>query len=395
MADSEAVARRRVPAAPAYLLDAVIAALLLMVGPRRILAEPHDAERVVLLVALVLPLLARRRFPVAAFVVIAAVAFVQWLVSGPAVADVALLVTFYNLALSAPRRIVLAAAATLEFGALLAVLKFTAAHGGHILGFFFLSGLVTATGALGWSVRLRRAYLHEVEQRAARLEFERDQQAQLATSAERARVAREMHDIVAHNLAVMIALTDGASLTLHADPDRAAAALHEASRAGRSALTDMRRVLGVLRDSNDLAAFAPAPGIADLERLLTAVRHTGLEVRYETSGAISALEPGMQLSAYRIVQEAVTNTIKHAAGATVIEVAITARPDAVEVIVRDNGRGHTPSASGGHGILGMRERAAVHSGHVQAGPTGAGWQVFALLPTHAAEPHAAVAGARS
>jgi signal transduction histidine kinase len=191
-----------------------------------------------------------------------------------------------------------------------------------------------------------------------------------------------MHDIVAHNLSVMIALTDGAALTLKNDPDRATAALDEASRAGRAALTDMRRVLGVLRGSDDTAALAPAPGIADLETLLDAVRHTGMEVRYETTGPLTTLEPGIALSTYRIVQEAVTNTLKHAPGARAIDISLRVLHDGVQIAILDDGPGAAGTAHGnGHGIVGMRERAAVHQGEVHAGPAGHGWLVRAWLQT--------------
>jgi signal transduction histidine kinase len=393
---SEVIAAPRpFPRVLPILIDACFALAVLLVGPRHILAEPHDEVRAVLLLGLVAPLLLRRRYPVPTFALIAAVALVQWVVSEPAVADVTLLVAFYSVASSCGRRYVLAAAGVLELGVLLATLKYAGPHGGHILSFVFLSGLVTAAGVLGVTVRVRRAYLHEIEQRAARLEFERDQQAQLAVAAERARVAREMHDIVAHNVSVMVALTDGAALTVYADPARAKVALAEASRAGRVALMDMRRVLGLLRDSDDAAALAPAPGLADLAQLLDAVRHTGLQVRYETSGPVGELEQGVQLSAFRIVQEAVTNTIKHASQASAIDVQLHARAEGLEVLVRDDGRATASgSASGsGHGIVGMRERAAVHSGDVQAGRTPTGWQVRAWLPLAVAEPSLAGASA--
>lgn len=363
--------------------DVVIVCGLLAVGPHTVLgAEQHRWPQNLLLIGLVIPLILRRKAPILTFAFIAAVAFVQWFTAEPAVADAALLVAFYAVARSAPRRYVFAAGLVLELGVLLAVLRYTPTHGGHTLGFVFLSGLVVAAGVLGWSVRVRTAYLNEVEQRAARLELERDQQAQLAVAAERARVAREMHDIVAHNLSVMIALTDGAALHVGTDPARATAALGEASRAGRAALTDMRRVLGLLRHDDDAAALAPAPGVGDLEALLDTVRHTGLDVRYETSGPIDELEPGAALSAYRIVQEAVTNTLKHASGANVINVSLRVLDGGVQILVRDDGRGAAPGSGGsGHGIVGMRERAAVHRGEVHAGPTPRGWLVRAWLPT--------------
>jgi len=370
----------------AVALDLGIAVVLLVVGPRSLWEwREHQWLAPILAFGLVAPLLLRRRWPLVTFGVIAGVAFVQWLAGRPpVVADAALLVALYSVAVSRPWRRTLLAVAVLELGCLLAVLRYGPPEpGAGFLPFVFLSGLVTAASVLGANVRVRREYLREVEQRAVRLEFERDQQAQLAASAERARVAREMHDIVAHNLSVMIALTDGASLTLAADPARAGEALAEASRAGRAALTDMRRVLGLLRDSADPAALTPAPGIAELDALITAVRRTGLRVHYRAEGALSAFEPGLQLSAYRIVQEAITNTMKHAHGAGQIDIRLLARAGGLEVVVTDDGpepAGGVDTAAG-HGIAGMRERAAVHRGEVTAGPLPAGgWLVRAWLP---------------
>lgn len=369
-------------------IDVLIVLALVTVGPRTV-AGPHQHAwpGVLILMGLAMPLIVRRRAPVLAFAFIAAVALVQWFTAEPAVADAALLVAFYAVARSAPRRYVLAAGVVLELGVVLAVLRYTPTHGGHSLAFVFLSGLVVAAGVLGWNLRVRAAYLSEVEQRAARLELERDQQAQLAVAAERARVARELHDIVAHNVSVMVALTDGAALTLRSDPRRATTALHEASRAGRAALTDMRRVLGLLRDSGDAAALAPAPGLAELSQLVASVRHTGLDVRFETSGPVSDVPRTVQVSAYRIVQEAVTNTIKHAVGVTRIDVRVHADSDGLELVVHDDGRALSARpTSPGHGLVGMRERAAVHSGEVTAGPTVEGWLIHARLPIVAPQP---------
>ena len=255
----------------------------------------------------------------------------------------------------------------------------------------FLSGTVTAAAVLGLNVKVRTAYLAEVEQRAARLEFERDQQGQLAVAAERGRIARELHDIVAHNLSVMIALNDGASFTIGTDPERAAAAVAEASSVGRAALRDMRRVLGVLRDdATDAPALAPAPAIADLDQLLGTVRRTGLRVEFTRTGPIAGLSPSLQLSIYRLVQESVTNTVKHAVAADQVTVRIRRAADCVDVLVTDNGRpgpagGAPTSPLRGHGILGMRERVAANDGQLTVGPTAGGWRVHAQFPDEAAE----------
>lgn len=351
----------------------------------------------VLHVALVLPLFWRRRYPELVFLTLAAVALVQWIVYEPFPSDAALLLALYTVASTRSLRRGIGAALLLEFGVLLVVLGHDAgiihtanaaatgpaAHSvrGRIFEFIFLSGLTTAAAVLGVNVQTRRAYLSEVEERAARLEDERDQQAQLAVAGERARVAREMHDIVAHNLAVMIALTDGAALTLTSNPERAAIALNEASNAGRIALTDMRRVLGILRDP-DSGAEAPRqtmPHLTALDQLIETVRHTGLDVRYRTSGPIQTLPEALQLSIYRIVQEALTNVMKHARTAQTVIVEIAVTDADVVIVVHDDGQAASVPPGTGHGLVGMRERAALHDGTVAAGPTPTGWRAETRL----------------
>lgn len=372
------------------LADALLAlAVLLTVVPHAVQAGSQPrADAVLVSVALVVPLVWRRRAPVAVFAAVCVVAFLQWLFAGPEFADLALLIAFYTVcATQSPRRSVLAAA-VLEGGVVLAVVRFHAEHSDYLLAIVFLSGLVTAAGVLGANVRVRRAYLAEVEQRAARLEFERDQQAQLAVAGERTRIAREMHDIIAHNLSVMIALTDGAAFTVASDPGRAAAAMAEASGAGRRALSEMRRVLGVLRADSGTAELAPTPGLADLDEVLQTIRRTGLRARLTCDGPVSALPASLQLSIYRLVQESLTNTVKHARGASRLDVMVRRGPDWVEVTVTDDGApagALSAEHAFSHGIIGMRERAALHAGHVEVGPTPTGWRVRARFPVPAGD----------
>lgn len=349
-------------------------------GGRPIVAALH--------IGLVLPLFWRRQRPELAFLAIAAVAFVQWIVYEPLPTDVTLLVALYTVASTGAFRRTILAASVLEFGVMLvlvghpAVLGYAtagpAAQGMHgkIFAFIFLSGLTTAAAVLGVNVQTRRAYLREVEERAARLEAERDQQSQLAVAAERARVAREMHDIVAHNLAVMVALTDGAALTFQSNPERASIALSEASNAGRIALTDMRHVLGILRDPDAAAESTreSTPHLAALDRLVETVRHTGLDVHYRTRGPIPLLPAAIQLSAYRIVQEALTNVMRHACGARSVSVDVAVTEVEVAIVVHDDGAPSTAPPGTGHGLVGMRERAALHGGTVVAGFTSTGWR---------------------
>jgi signal transduction histidine kinase len=362
--------------------DVVLVALLLLIGVGSHIGHLHmtPAGRA-FTVALALPLLWRRRWPVAVFAVIAAIAFVQWAFDVRAFGDAALLVALYGVAVSQPRRVTLAAAAVLELGVVLAVARWSAADG--LRGFVALSGLATAAAVLGTSTRTRRALLASLHERAERLERERDQQGQLAAAAERARIARELHDVVAHNVSVMIALSDGASYALEEDPARAKSAMRTASRTGRQALGELRRLLGVLRDRNGNAQLAPQPGLAQLDELLQDVRGAGVPVSFEVTGRPAApLPPGLELAVYRIVQEALTNTLKHAGPGAEALVRMRHGPDVLEVEVLDTGEpAPGPRMEGSAGLQGMRERAAVYDGELDAGPAPeGGWRVHLVLP---------------
>ncbi len=216
-------------------------------------------------------------------------------------------------------------------------------------------------------------------------EQDRERLTQLAVSAERNRIAREMHDIVAHNLSVMIALTDGAALTLDRDPARARAAIHQAADDRPAALTEMRNTFALLRSGPEDAdpALHPEPNLADLETLLETARSTGLQVTYQTSGSTDGLSTGLQLAMFRLVQEGITNTLKHAPRATRMQVSIRRGQEDLRVVVDDNGGTGVPRTGCrpfGHGLIGMRERVALHDGRLFAGPTSSGWRVSAWLP---------------
>jgi signal transduction histidine kinase len=365
-------------AADAFVVFALLVGTFAQLHHDRGLRVTGPGPRFLLALALIVPLAWRRRAPLVTFALIAAVALGQSVAGPPVLADIALLWAFYSVAAYCPTLWTVSAGVALEFGVVLAILHY-GTQGQDARGFFFLTALVTAAGVLGVNVKIRRAYLAAVEQRAAQLEFERDQQSQLAVAAERARIAREMHDVIAHNLTVVIALTDGAALTVERDPARAAAAITEASAAGRSALREMRQVLGVLRDTDASASLSPAPAVSDLDGLFETVRRTGLEVQFETEGRLDGLGSGLELTIYRLVQEAVTNTVKHALAPTRIVVRLTRNVDDVTVSITDDG-GAPVTTGVGQGLLGMRERVAVHAGEVNAGAIATGWQVTARLP---------------
>ena len=367
------------------LTDAALAAVVLAVAvpPVSTVTGRDQVLSLALVVALVVPLVWRRRAPFAVFLLMTALALAQFLTSQELTDDLALLVAFYTIAACQPPRRVLLAAAMLEAGAVLV----TSGTTRPLLVWAILSALVAAAGFLGYYARTRRAYLAALVDRAERLERERDQQAQFAAAAERVRIAREVHDIVAHNIAVMIALADGAAYTAEASPGQAASLMSQVSATGRSALTEMRRLLGVLHEPA-AAGNAPQPGLNDVEDLIATVRAAGLPTRLTVTGQPFPLPPTAQLALYRMIQEALTNTLKHAPGATA-QVRLAYLPGGVELEVTDDGRPGAVAAGGesaslpgsGHGIAGMRERAALFGGEVSAGPRpGGGWRVHTMLP---------------
>jgi signal transduction histidine kinase len=371
------------------VVDAMLAAALGLWFVREDVLQTEDGlARFAIVAGLTAPLALRRRAPLAVFGVISLVAFLQWLlVAGAFSADLALLVAFYAVAAHEPRRWgVVVSAAILELGVLLAALKYT---GNALASFVVLSAFVVAAGALGVYMRTRRQHIAALHERADQLERERDQQAQLAAAAERARIAREMHDVVAHNLSVMVALADGARLTAAQDPGKAERAMGAVSGTGREALEEMRRLLGVLRDErDDDTPLVPQPGIDALDGLLEQVRRAGLATRLTRTGTPAPVSPGAQLAVYRLVQEALTNTLKHAPRASSAEVRLNYGDDALALEVVDDGAPvAAPAAGGGHGLAGMRERAAAYGGAVEAGPRRqGGWRVRARIPLAADGP---------
>ena len=234
--------------------DAISAAVVALLAVPEVLARHGGVTGAAFDVAFAIPLLWRSRWPVAVFAVTAGLAFVQWLVDVRVLGDVALLVALYTVASREDRRTALTAAAVLEVGVLLALARWF--HDAHIRSFVGLTGLVAAAGILGQNVRNRRRLLESLHERAARLELERDQQGKLAEAAERARIARELHDVVAHNLTVMIALADGAAYALSEAPDQAREALETASR-GRDQLLGKLE----LRDRVQIVVFAYETGL--------------------------------------------------------------------------------------------------------------------------------------
>jgi signal transduction histidine kinase len=336
-----------------------------------------------------LALVWRRRAPVLVFWTVLGLAGAA-LTSSPAIVEgvypeSVVLVAVYTVATYRPRRYLWPAIAVLESILVVVAWRQEQPWSSLALG----TSALAATVLLGVTVSTRRAYLTELEERARRLERERDQQARLAVATERARIAREMHDIVAHNLAVMVALADGAAFAATAAPERAAATMQQVSATGRQALAEMRRLLGLLRDGEPPQAppeLAPQPGLDDIDQLIDQVRAAGVRVTLTREGTAGAWGPGAGLAVYRIVQEALTNTLKHAGPQASAQVHLRYTAAGADVEVTDDGarRPAQPAtvgmAAGGHGLAGMIERAASYGGEVEAGPCpGVGWRVRARL----------------
>ena len=235
---------------------------------------------------------------------------------------------------------------------------------------------------IGRRLRFRGEYLRLLEERAAHLEREQSVESERAVAAERTRIAREMHDVVAHKLSLMTVQAGAARTIGTSDPEAARDAMAAVETAGRHAMSEMRDLLGVLRPADADEALGPQPGIDDLPALVREVSEVGPKVNLAMSGALSDLPSRLELNVYRIVQEALTNVIKHAGDGVRVDVSIDGRDDRIVVRVADDGVGSVPGQKAGHGIVGMRERVELLGGsfHAADGPDG-GFEVRAVLPT--------------
>jgi signal transduction histidine kinase len=376
------------------LVDGVPAFWLALFGVPSVIGAPAFEFRfgvralmLLIIAAMVIPVIFRRKYPVQAFAVAAVAGALQLILfPQPVGSDLAILLLLYTLAAYRPRRVSIAGLAVCLIGAVTAVGVWAPSGVGAIdrvlLATVLFSGTALVAWVLGDSMRYRRAYLTSLEDRAARLERERDAQAQIAAAAERARIARELHDVIAHNVSVMVVQADGAGYALRRDPDRAGQALAAISRTGRQALAEMRRLLGVLRSDDQQADLAPQPGLDQLRELLDQAREAGMSVSFTLEGPARPLPEGAELAAYRVVQESLTNTRKHGGLAAAAAVTLRYEPDGLLLQVTDDGLGAAAAADGpGHGLAGMRERVEMYGGTVRAGPLpGGGYQVTARLP---------------
>jgi signal transduction histidine kinase len=405
------------------LVDGVLAFALSFGG----LAEALSLRRYELIpvtLALTVPVVFRRTHPVGAFTAVIGVGALQVVLGlRPSPADLSIVVLLYTLAAYTTRRLSVTGLGICLLGSAAELGRmYSRAIWAHVPNWLITATILFAgpsliAWVLGDSMRYRRAYYANLEERAARLERDRDAQARIAAAAERARIARELHDVVAHNVSVMVVQADGAAYALEPDPARAREALAAISATGRQALAEMRALLGVLRRSDDAppaeppvpvtaeaaaavpdqpavspaaglaataepASLTPMPGIEQLDDLFDQTRAAGLAVSCTIEGEPRPLAGGAALAAYRIVQESLTNTRKHAGQFARASVQLRYLPDAVELVISDNGIGGAAACDGaGHGLTGMRERAAMYGGSVTAEPApGGGFRVIARLP---------------
>ena len=348
---------------------------------------PTLAAGLVVAVLTLLVVSLRRVWPGPAFgvVVLMAAILAWWPVRGELV-PVALAITLYTVAATLSRNLALVAAAL----TVAAEIPATGQGGWHHswLAMIYEVIAIVAVVVAGLYTNTRRAYLVELRDRAQRLEREHDQTSALAAAVERARIAREMHDSVAHHLTVIVALSDGALAAVTRAPDQASDAIRGISSTAREALAETRRLLGVLRTEGGLELRQPLPGLSDLDGLFTRVRAAGLPVEYERSGPPGDTTPGVQLAVFRLVPEALTNTMKHAGPGARAAVRLRLEPGEVRVEVEDDGVGTAgvPRAPGG-GLTGMSERVGAFGGELTCGPRQPrGWRVTARFDSGAVVP---------
>jgi len=383
------------------LVDGVLAVALAFAGVMPAIATGL-LTTVPIGMGIVVPVVFRRKHPVGAFAAAVVIGGIQVALGvRPAAYDLAILVLLYTLAAYAPRRTSVWGLAVCLAGSAVGIVRWTSLGNHSVLSWLTIGAMLFAGPALlawvlGDSMRYRRAYYASLEDRAARLERERDAQARMAAVAERARIARELHDVIAHNVSVMVVQADGASYALGTDPARAREALAAISATGRQALAEMRRLLGVLRreEASGSSERAPQPGIGELGELLEQARGAGLPVSFTVEGVPRPLPGGAALAAYRIVQESLTNTRKHAGPVASASVTLRYSGDALMLAISDDGWGDLGGAAmpgaAGHGLTGMRERVALYGGSVAAGPRpGGGFEVVATLPLTPAQVGAA------
>ena len=377
------------------LFDLLLAAVVLAVGlmstlhlgdvPATPFSREADGFHVLLIVAMSAPLALRRVYPTSVLLVVLASWGIDRGLDYPETsAGFAVAVAFYTIGAELERR------RSLQIGGAASAVTVGWAWVGAIVlesvtTVAVVSTLISTVTPLlfGREMHERRRRLTELQVRAERAEHEREEKARQAVSEERSRIARELHDVVAHQMTVMTVQAEGARRVADGADPRLVEALETIRVAGHSALAELRRTVDLLRTPDEESATEPLPRLSDLPRLVERVRAAGVPVELEIRGAPQPLSDGAELSAYRIVQESLTNAVRHGGPGVSAKVSIEYDPDRLDVSVSDDGRGASsqPSPYGGHGIVGMRERIAVLGGEFQAGPkAGGGYLVRASIP---------------
>ena len=389
---------RRLRAVRPAIVDAAVAAALFTVAVVETVTE-LDCQcvsrtdvtlTVIFLVAMTLPLVWRRRFP---FAVLTVVGLAKVLYSDilsvqpdPFTAVFPVLLAVYSVAAYARRSLAIAGGVL----TLIALLAFNISEFGSDFAdlatqFAFLGG----AWIVGDNTRYRRRQAELLRDRAERAEREREEQARLGAMEERARIAREIHDVVTHSVSVIAVQAGAARRVVETTPENARDALASIERISRETMAELRGAVGVLRGGEGGAALTPQPGLARLDDLVRQFRDAGMNVEVSTEGTRRNLPAGLDLSAYRVVQEALTNTLRHA-GQTVAHVRVRYGPGALELVVADEGGGGPGADAGttpagvetrsGHGLEGMRERVTAYGGTLEAGPANGGFLIRAVLP---------------
>ena len=372
------------PAGRAWYVDAALAVGLAVLAEIEVLSGQLPGPRVaaaLLALPMTLPLVARRGHPLLVAAAVGTSFLLNWAAGVDLYNYLATVLAGLIVAYTAAAHLRLPLAA-LGLSWIYLAVAVSALRGPS--GLLWGAILIGGAGMAGFAIRDRRSHVERLARLARELELSRDEQALAAAAAERARIARELHDIVAHAVSVMVIQAGAAEQVLDTDPRRAREPLASIRDTGRKALVELRRLLQVLRVEGTQPALAPQPGLRDLGTLADQVRASGIGVDVRVDGANDELPVGVDVTAYRIVQEALTNVLKHAA-ASRVQVLVRYLPDAAQLEIVDNG-GHRPESNGhGHGLIGMRERALLCGGTLDAArrATG-GFAVHAHLPLTAA-----------
>ncbi len=391
-------ATRRWARDPRLLVDLVVAAVvavLSVVDVASTSASPLPGDRTAdglayaLVIAGSISLFWRRRVPIAVLAIVTVALTVFWLRGYGALMSVLGLPALYAVAAHAEHRrrawwAIVVACTGLMFIACLSVLN-RPDEFAYLQALSVLAFLIAAIAA-GVLIRNRERIFVDTERRAAAAEADRLAEAERAVVRERARIAREMHDVVAHAMSVVAVQAAAGREIVHANPDKAAEVFARIESVGRESLTELRRMLGVLRETgDDEASLSPQPGIADIAAAVAQSSATGVATELIIEGDQQPIAPGVELAAYRIVQEALTNVRKHAGASASVTVRISYEPHDLVVEVSDDGRGAVTSLAGvgtGNGLIGMRERVEIYGGQFTSGPRrGGGYAVRAILPT--------------